>query len=291
MIHANRPLTGALLLVAASCLGACADKGGGRHRDEPPPPPPPHGALTLHGCTQWDTGKLSCAASVTDANGALVAGLSQPSFTVTEAVAGGAPQPATFGEPEYQFDGPGFWERTVTSEKVDLVFVIDHSGTMEEEMPGIRAELHAVVNGLVARRADFRVGVLVTHNILADYHVEPMRGPMEQVELHAGIDAITEESGEWWVPSAMYDGMLLAVDNPADGLSLRPNARKLVVVITDSISQSVYGAIWYSGWTTTATLAAVNRLQELYGLEILSSTPRLRRGRGDRPEQRGLCRP
>ncbi len=256
--------------VICLAVAGCADEKG---REQQPPPPPAQGALTMHGCTQWDRGKLWCSASVQDAAGAWATGLPQASFTVREALAGGAPLAASFAEPEHQFDGPGFWERSVTGELIDLVFVVDHSGTMEEQMPAIRTELQRVVDALVARRADFRMGVITTDNLLPDYHVVPMHGPMAVPELRAGIDAITVETGEWWVPSALYDGVLLAVDNPADGLATRPAARKVMVVLSDSISQSIYGAIWYAGWTSTASLAAVHRLQELYDLELYFATP------------------
>lgn len=194
----------------------------------------------------WDRGGLNWASlSLRDGNGDWVTGRNLDDFQLSETLldADGnvldGPQPITFDQPDYQFDGPGFWERTVTDEKLDIVFIVDTSGTMEGEMPAIRNELHGFLNRLQTNHTDFRMGIIGDQWFPGDYDVFPLRGPMMAAELHAAIDDYLVTAGEWWAPNTGYDSILHALGEMP--WRAEPDVRRVIVLITDTLPQSVYG--------------------------------------------------
>jgi len=113
--------------------------------------PDPGNRLILNDYSPWDWTRFAelacCSVSVKDSAGGWVTGLTLDDFELSEALISPAGEviderTITFDEPDYQFDGDGFWERSVSADKPGTVFVIDASGTMEEQMPGICWELH-----------------------------------------------------------------------------------------------------------------------------------------------------
>jgi hypothetical protein len=61
---------------------------------------------------------------------------------------------------EDQYGGIGFWERSVSSSKIDLLFLIDKTGSMTSQIQSIKSELKEFVNRLEADACDFRAVVL-----------------------------------------------------------------------------------------------------------------------------------
>ncbi len=224
----------------------------------------------------WDGGGLNWASlSIKDDNGDSVTGRTLTDFQLTETLldADGnvidGPQPITFDQPAYQFDGPGFWERTVSDEKLDIVFVVDTSGTMSEEMPAIRGELHDFLDRLQANHTDFRLGLIADQWAPGDYEAYPLRGPMMATELHAAIDGLNT-SGEWWEPDTGYDSILHALGE----MPWREDTgvRRVVVLITDTLPQSAYGSYWYLE-STSSNRAGVELALQTTGTEFYYSQP------------------
>ncbi|MBN1772253.1 MAG: VWA domain-containing protein [Deltaproteobacteria bacterium] len=222
-------------------------------------PPMPQTRVALHGCTHWEQGHLWCSVTVRDADGAPITGLTRDAFHLIEEAAGLGRAEVTLGSTERYFEEPGFWERSVTDERVDLVFLIDDSFTMDETLTQLRLELHALLDGLLSRRTDFRLGFVQYDDHFCGAQIDPLRGPMAEPELRAAIEAVTSR-GEWWVPSATFDALLLGDAGEADGLAWRDDAEHVLVVVTDSFSASAYGSIWYTGWTTNAVQSAAAEL-------------------------------
>ncbi len=191
---------------------------------------------------QWASVRL------TGDSGAFATGRSLADFQVSETLyrADGTEagtREVTFDEPLYQFGGPGFWERTVTARKVDVVFIVDTSGTMEEELPEVVSELHTFADRLRAGRFDFRMAVIGDYQHPEYFDPSPFFGPMEVEELRAAIDNLASGSwGEGWAPNTGYDSILWALSR----LAWRedPDAERILVVITDTYPQSVYGNFW-----------------------------------------------
>ncbi|MEM3406025.1 MAG: vWA domain-containing protein [Nitrososphaerota archaeon] len=226
-----------------------------------------------------------------DPEGKWVTGLSLNDFSLSEALLdskGNVIQelPITFVDYEfgeansyYQFYGDGFWERSVTDEKLDIVFLVDMTGSMEDEMPGIHSELHEFVDRLLSEHVDFRMAVVkyegstVENSPAASYtnwaFTMPFRGTMEAEEIHQWLDNVQLSGGEWWDPAASYDQLMLVVSE----FDFRKDARKVIVIITDSPAKSVYGTFWYAPDCSAATLSAVELFLKDKGFEILYSQP------------------
>jgi len=236
--------------------------------------------LIINDYKLWDRGgdQVWASVSLKNAAGDLVWGRTLVDFELYETllddhgveVAG--PTPITFDEPSYQFDGPGFWERTITEEKLDIVFIVDGSGTMDDEMPEIRDELHDFVDRLQSHHVDFRMAAICdewlpnSHDIYpSDNNTPfPFSGVMEAAEIHDWIDSLVT-AGEWWEPNTGYDSLMLATtfDWRTD-----PDVRKVIVLITDTVPQSVYGTFWYLDSTaanrTAAELALTGKGFDVY---------------------------
>lgn len=246
--------------------------------------------LILNNFELWDhaMGKelLWASVSMKDPEGKWVTGLSLKDFNLSEALLdsqGNVIQelPITFNRPNsyYQFYGEGFWEKSVTSEKLDIVFLLDKSGSMEDEMPGIYSELHKLVNRLQSEHVDFRMAIVkydwspIGNSPAQSYDhwafTMPFRGTMEAKEIHQWLDNVQLTGGEWWEPAASYDQLMLAISE----LEFRKEARKVVVIVTDSPAQNVYGTFWYAPDCSAATLSAVELFLKDKGIEVLYSQP------------------
>jgi len=238
------------------------------------------------GGTYWEKSYIWASVSMKDSKGNWVTGLSLNDFSLSEALINSTghviqERPITFDKPGYdcQFDGDGFWERSVTSEKLDIVFLVDWTGSMEEEMPGIHSELHEFVDRLQSEHVDFRMAVVKYdgstngHSIDESYEswgfTMPFRSVMEIKEIHQWLDNVQLNCGEWWDPAASYDQMMLV----ASEFDFREEARKVIVVITDSPAKSVYGTFWYTIDCSAATLSAVEQLLKEKGIEVLYCQP------------------
>ena len=119
------------------------------------------------GGTYWEKSYVWASVSVKGSTDNWVTGLSLNDFKLSEELLDSTghviqDRPITFDRTGYscQFDGDGFWERTVTSEKLDIIFLIDMTGSMEKEMAKIHSELHEFVNRLEATHVDFRVAIV-----------------------------------------------------------------------------------------------------------------------------------
>ncbi|MBO3808171.1 MAG: VWA domain-containing protein [Candidatus Brockarchaeota archaeon] len=195
--------------------------------------------LIVNNFSLWDqsAGKnlLWASVSMKDSAGNLVAGLSLKDFNLSETLLDSKENVIqelsitfidyAFGEANsyYQFYGDGFWERSVTSEKLDIVFLVDMTGSMEGEMSGIHSELHEFVNRLLSEHVDFRISIVkyegsTVENSPAESYTDwaftmPFRGVMEAEEIHQWLDHVQLSGGEWWDPAASYDQLMLVVRN------------------------------------------------------------------------------
>jgi hypothetical protein len=238
------------------------------------------GQLVVNDFSQWDAGLVWASVSVKGSNGNWVTGLTLADFQLTEALLSPSgdviqERAITFDEPDYQFHGPGFWERSVTAEKLDIVFVVDSAGSLENEIPGIRSELHEFVNRLQSSHVDFRFGGIsyAFDTAIRGGFVLPLHGVMEAEEIGPWIDANIWAWRESWCPTVTYDALMFATD--ATDFDLRQDARKVIVVISDGLPQTIYGSWWHPQRWTTASLSAVEVLfKESYpDIEVLYCQP------------------
>jgi hypothetical protein len=212
--------------------------------------------------------------TATDENGAYVTGLTLDDFIITESIverAGGAvvAGPVTVDVMSQIGDvneRAGFWEKSVSDVKMDVVFLVDQTGTMSEETAEIVAQIRLFADRLVASHVDFRIaGVKVTET--PDWYDHfPFRSRLEVDRLDNDLDTFFDTGTEWWSPSTMYDALLWT-----PWLEFRDDARKVVVMVTDIIPQNVYGAFWYAGGSSAVTPSAVELFLEETGIEVYYS--------------------
>ncbi|RLI34101.1 hypothetical protein DRO66_09425, partial [Candidatus Bathyarchaeota archaeon] len=228
--------------------------------------------------------KVWASVSVKDSTGGWVTGLKLNDFRLSEALLSPTGEileehALTFDEPNYQFDGPGFWERSVTAEKLDIVFVIDMTGSMNDEMPAIRDELTKLTDRLLVNRVDFRIGFITYRPTIADHRIYGFYNVMYVNELYNFLNNHPSTSGgENWEPTPAYDFLMLATHSQMDRsvlehLEYRNDARRVIVVITDTIPQSVYGNWWYID-STAANSSAAEIAFEGSGFEVFYSQPK-----------------
>jgi hypothetical protein len=234
--------------------------------------------LTVNDFSLWSDwyGQVWASVSVKDSNGDWMTGLTLDDFELTEALISPSQEviqqrTITFDEPLYQFDGPGFWKRSVTGEKLDIVFAIDSSGSMDEEMPGIVSGLHDFVDRLETNHVDFRIGIIKYDwdvSSVDDSFNLPFQGVMEAQEFHEWLDEVQATWGEWLEPGVGYDVAMFASQ-----LDFRPDAREVIVVISDSLPQTVYGSYWYLTGSTAANMSAVEIVLENSDVELFYCQP------------------
>ncbi|AEH51334.1 vWA domain-containing protein [Pseudothermotoga thermarum] len=209
--------------------------------------------LVLRDHEVWDRhdywNRIYCAVTVKSDSSNLVTDLRLQDFVITESAYDDEGNVlitcnASFDNPSYQFDGPGFWEESVNSDKLDIVFLIDSTGSMEEHIDNIKKQLRIFIKRLAEQYTNFRM-------VIAVYETDEMPrwpdgrrvyffyGPMMKEELEYQIEKLTT-GGEWWNFQWGYDAFLWTLDLP-----WRDDARKIVVIITDVFTDSVHGPNWY----------------------------------------------
>ncbi|MFO7973495.1 MAG: dockerin type I domain-containing protein [Candidatus Hydrogenedentota bacterium] len=230
-----------------------------------------HGAeLTIadHGYMEryFDNQHCWCAVSVKDGSGEFITGLSLADFELTESIV--SPTTGTISGPETidiaaqidpEHSEAGFWETSVGGMPLDVVFLVDVTASMEDDMQGIKAQANAFIDRLIANHIDFRMAALAFQTVPNQMDIVPFYGPMEVERLREGIEHEFYAAGENWRPSVAYDALLLT-----PWLGFREEAQKLVVAITDVVPQTVYGTFWHPVDCTAATLSAAKLFLEAY---------------------------
>ncbi|MCD6551187.1 VWA domain-containing protein [Thermotoga sp.] len=208
----------------------------------------------------WDRDGLVntiwCAVSVKD-GGIFVRNLKLKDFELIETAYGKdgeflASKKVRFDNFYYQFNGDGFWEKSVNSDKLDIVFLIDKTGSMEDHVESIKRQLGSFLDRLMEMGTDFRM-------VIAEYGVEDEPEWPSGAEVDIFYDSVMFEEinreieeintgGEGWDLTWAYDAFLWTLN-----LDWRESARKIVVIITDVYVDSVYGPNWYytSGCNTS----------------------------------------
>ena len=215
--------------------------------------------------------QVCCSVSAKDGD-VPVTGLSIEDFAITETLVdefGNVLSKAEIApyQREDQFGGIGFWERSVSSSKIDLVFLIDKTGSMAGQIESIKSELKEFVNRLEDDSCDFRVAVLLFEASSLEEPGRkspdhPFHGVMERDELLLAIEEI-ETAGEWHINTWSYDAILFGSQ-----LDFREDARAVIVVITDTLPETVYGPFWYFSGGSVATKRAVEIALEERGIEL-----------------------
>lgn len=219
-----------------------------------------------------------CSVTVKDDSGDFVRSLSLEDFRITERAYGKKGELleekiANFGSHAgYKFNGDGFWEKSVNSDKLDIVFFIDGTGSMTKHIDSIREQLHKFVDRLIKTGTDYRIFISMYETesapewTISSYQTR-FFGPAMIQEIRAAIDDI-DTWGEWWNLTWGYDVFLWSLN-----LDWREDARKIVVIITDVYTDSVYGPNWYFSSGCVTPMSAVDLATREKGIQLYYCQP------------------
>ncbi|MEJ5229369.1 MAG: vWA domain-containing protein [Pseudothermotoga sp.] len=221
---------------------------------------------------------LWCSVTVKDDAGNYVRNLKLEDFTITEKAYDKngellEEKTATFKDhPSYRFNGSGFWEKSINSDKLDIAFFIDGTGSMRKHADSIIEQLHQFVDRMIEVGTDFRIFISMYETedqpewTISTYQTR-FFGPAMIEEIRAAIDDI-DTWGEWWNLTWGYDVFLWSLN-----LDWRPDARKIVVIITDVYTDSVYGPNWYFSSGCVTSMSAVDLAIRETGIQLYYCQP------------------
>lgn len=228
----------------------------------------------------WDRDGLMnsiwCAVSVED-GGTFVRNLNLKDFELIETAYGRDEEllfskKVRFDNFYYQFNGDGFWEKSVNSDELDIVFLIDKTGSMEDHIESIKRQLKNFLDRLMKIGTDFRI-------VIAEYGVEdepewPSGAGVDTFYDSVMFEEISREieeigtGGEGWDLTWAYDAFLWALN-----LDWRESARKIVVIITDVYVDSVFGPNWYYTSGCNTSMRAVDLALKESGIHLYYCQP------------------
>ncbi|MCP4714305.1 MAG: hypothetical protein GY868_04235 [Deltaproteobacteria bacterium] len=212
------------------------------------------------------------SATVRSADGSFVTGMTVDDFILTEAIISKSDS-STIAEANIdinrfigdEWSEGGFWEDSRGGEPIDIIVAYDTTGTMDDYIEDAKEELIALVDDLCANHVDFRMAALSFDEIGINDKFS-FYGPQETDLLKEELDYWLDTGTEWWDPTLAYDAVMYS---PWYGL--REDARKVCLVITDIVPQTVYGTFWYPGGCTASTRSAMELFLEKTGVEIIYS--------------------
>ena len=161
---------------------------------------------------------------------------------------------------------------TVTvRELVDLVFVIDLTGSMWDDIDEVQARASEIVQDLVARNLNFRVAIVGYR----DHPIAPYGSPgdfpyldvlpfaSDEPTIIAAIDALTVGGGADWEES-VYSGLLRAINTNAGSLGeWRLVAQKRIVLMGDAPPHDPEPV---TGYTEQSILDAIDLIEDESGV-------------------------
>ena len=122
---------------------------------------------------------------------------------------------------------------------VDLIFVIDVTGSMWDDIDAVKASATAIVDVIASFASNFRVGIVAYR----DHPIPPYGDPldvmfedyafsMNKTTIINNINSLNESGGADW-PEAVYDALLRAIDSSSIG-GWRSGAKKILILMGDA---------------------------------------------------------
>ena len=215
-------------------------------------------------CANYGNGVVWASVTLRDAAGSYVSGLNYDDFELTEQIIaladGSVKAEQTIALADFVDDDTGqrgFFPAATGGQPVDIVFLVDSTGTMGDDIAAIRTQVTALVDTMLANHVDFRIAT-VRFDECEVYSGLRFYGPQEIDLIQQEIVSLTG-AHESWHPTWAYDALLFT-----PWLGFRDNARRVCVAITDIVPQSVY----MRGTLTAATRTAVELYLEETGTEL-----------------------
>ena len=121
------------------------------------------------------------------------------------------------------------------SNQLDLVFVIDVTGSMDDDIAGVKAAASNIVNTVAERNPDYRVAIVAFRdwNDSEGYAMfEDFPFTSDQGTIIANINSLSVGGGDD-TPEAVFEALMRAIDSTAIG-SWRPNVNKQIILMGDA---------------------------------------------------------
>jgi hypothetical protein len=147
--------------------------------------------------------------------------------------------------------------RRLIQPKLDLVFTIDVTGSMWDDIDAVKASATDIVNAIADSGADYRIG-LVTYR---DYPVFPYGDPgdwpsridlnfsTDRATIVGAINGLVVGGGADW-PESVYSGLMAAI-----GFPWRDNVKKAIILMGDAPPHDPEP---FTGLTLASVVAAAN---------------------------------
>ncbi|MDY7041638.1 MAG: FHA domain-containing protein [Chloroflexota bacterium] len=123
----------------------------------------------------------------------------------------------------------------VTSASLDLIFCIDVTGSMEDDIASVKAAASNIVNAIAAKNEDYRVAIVAYRDwddsmgyaMFEDYSFST-----DKAAIIANINSLSVGGGDD-TPEAVFEALMRAIDSTAVG-GWRYNVNKQVILMGDA---------------------------------------------------------
>lgn len=211
-----------------------------------------------------------CSISIADETGMAITGLGYNDIGITESlvrtsdgqVVASEVVPLKEQSPSWAYD-LGLFEKSVNAEKLDIVFLTDHTSSFDDDGTDVRGEIKRFVDKLMSTHIDFRIAGVSFDETPDDLDFFDFYGPEHRDRIDELIDVVLDTAGDWWWPTCAYDALLFT-----PYLGFRFDARKVAVILTDIVPHTVYGTDWYAIDSSIATRSSAEYFLEHTGIEL-----------------------
>jgi hypothetical protein len=159
-----------------------------------------------------------------------------------------------------------------TTRSVDLIFVIDVTGSMWDDIDAVKASATIIVDAITSLTSDFRVGIVAyrDHPIppygdSSDVMFEDYAFSMDKTTIINNINSLTVSGGADW-EEAVYDALLRAIDSSSIG-GWRSGARKVIILMGDAPPHDPCPIYGYTLWDVIIAAYLADPAQ-IYGISI-----------------------
>ncbi len=113
---------------------------------------------------------------------------------------------------------------------VDVVFVVDTTGSMIDDIDAVKADMRQILGHLRQRNPDYRVGVVAYRDVNDEFLTRTFLFlARDEAEIEAAISALAVDGGDDW-REHVYAGINTALD----GQPWRPNASQHIILMGDA---------------------------------------------------------
>jgi Mg-chelatase subunit ChlD len=131
-------------------------------------------------------------------------------------------------------DVPGLitriFDQGIPAGPVDVVFVVDTTGSMHDDIDAVKGDMRRILGHLRARNPDYRIGVVAYRDVEDDFLTRTFLFlDADEARIEAAISALAVEGGGDW-REHVYAGINTAIDRQP----WRPDASQHIILMGDA---------------------------------------------------------